>query len=128
MTLQINNIEETDDAEYLCEVVVGVNNKIKDKVDLRPGSKTGIKVMERLPKTRITKKSGIPVIMVFLKWHIRPDILKTRKGQDRRHKGYAPMLVSIVKLDGRKHKSPSLLYILATVPFPKFPFSSLVLG
>jgi len=35
VTLQINNIEETDDAEYLCEVVVGVNNKIKDKVDLR---------------------------------------------------------------------------------------------
>ena len=35
MTLTINNIEETDDAEYLCEVVVGVNNKIKEKVDLR---------------------------------------------------------------------------------------------
>ena len=35
VTLTINNIEETDDAEYLCEVVVGVNNKIKEKVDLR---------------------------------------------------------------------------------------------
>ena len=35
LTLQINNIEETDDAEYVCEVIVGINKKIKEKVDLR---------------------------------------------------------------------------------------------
>ena len=35
VTLQINNIEENDSAQYLCEVVVGINNKITEKAELR---------------------------------------------------------------------------------------------
>ena len=31
----INNIEELDGAQYLCQVMVGINNKITKQVDLR---------------------------------------------------------------------------------------------
>ena len=35
VTLQINNIEEIDSAMYLCQVVVGINNKITERVELK---------------------------------------------------------------------------------------------
>jgi len=35
VTLRINNMEEDDSALYVCDVIVGVNNKITNKVDLK---------------------------------------------------------------------------------------------
>ena len=35
MTLRINNMEEDDSALYVCDVIVGVNNKMTNKVDLK---------------------------------------------------------------------------------------------
>ena len=52
-TLTINNVDEQDSALYLCEVMVGINDKVTEQVEVKV--RTPVRLEDSAPKSSIRR-------------------------------------------------------------------------